>query len=171
MRFGLYYQLGAIFGLIHTSSIPVIAGINTSPYAVGILDWSMNIASLPKVLSENLGRVAFASFSKLQKRKDIISLTIKKSFDGLSFFTLLPIILIFGFGGQLIHYLLTDAWIPALPALYWFAIGAIFFNGTAILGQGILALGRVKILFLLSIPVIAIELVMAYVLLFYIGFV
>jgi O-antigen/teichoic acid export membrane protein len=138
---------------------------------VGLLDWSMNIASLPRVLSDNIGRVAFASFSQLQNRKDIISLTIKKTFNGLSFFTLFPIILIFGFGNQIIHYVLTDKWLPALPALYWFSLGAIFFNGTAILGQGLLALGKVKKMFILSVPLIIFELLLAYILLSLIGFV
>lgn len=171
INLGKYLQIGSIFSFVHTSIIPVIAGIKTSTYNVGLLDWGSNVSSIPKAFADNLGRVSFSSYSKIQDEKKMIAKSIEKSFGVLSIITIFIILIVFGFGSQLIHYLLTDKWLPALPALYWFIAASFFINGVGPLGQAILAVGETKKMFIASTILIPIEWILSYILLSIYGFV
>ncbi len=170
-KIGVYFQTGSIFSFIHQSTIPVIAGIKTSTRDVGLLDWSANVASIPRSLSENVGRVSFSSFSRIQEDKFLIAKTIEKSFNYLTVISFFFILVTLGFGHDIVKYILTDKWLPAVPALYWYIGGTFFLNGTASLGHGILAMGKSKALFLLSLFIIPGEWLLSYLLLLKYGYV
>lgn len=169
--YGIYIQLGSILGFVHRATIPAIAGVNSSPSSVGLLDWSSNVASIPRALSDNFGRVAFASFSKIQDNKDLIAKSIEKSFCLLSIVSIFFIIVTFGFGKELIQYFLTDKWFPALPVLYIFVGATYFLNATTVIGHAILALGKTKIMFISSVILISFEWILSYLLLLKLGFI
>ncbi|GEM_PF-2932024 len=170
-KIGVYFQGGSIFGFIHQSTIPVIAGRMASTRDVGLLDWSANIASIPRAFSDNVGRVSFSSFSRIQEDKPLIARVIEKSFNYLTVVSFFFILVTLGFGNDLVRYVLTDKWLPAVPALYWYIGGTFFLNGTASLGHGILALGKSKALLLLSLFIIPGEWLLSYLLLLRYGYV
>lgn len=170
-KIGVYFQGGSIFGFIHQSTIPVIAGRMASTRDVGLLDWSANIASIPRALSDNVGRVSFSSFSRIQEDKSLITRAIEKSFNYLTVISFFFILITLGFGHDIVKYVLTDKWLPAVPALYWYVGGTFFLNGTASLGHGILAIGKSKELFLLSLFIIPGEWLLSYLLLLKYGYV
>lgn len=153
INIGKYFQLGFFLTIIHNSIIPVIAGPRIPLSQVGFLDWSYNTASFPRVFIDNLGRVSFSSFSRIQDKKEIISSSIEKAFDILTVVTAFFIVAVFVFGSDLIHYFLNDKWIFALPALNWFVASIFFMNGTGLLGHALLALGRTKEI-LISVSII-----------------
>lgn len=171
LHVGMYFQMGSIMGFVHRSTIPVIAGMRATPQVVGYLDWGANVASIPRALSENVGRVSFSSFSRIQENKLLIARAIERSFDFLSFISLFLLLVAIGFGNEVVYYLLSESWVPAVPALIWFVGGTIFLNGTSSVGHGILALGKSKPLFLISLFVIPAEWILAYLLLSAYGFV
>lgn len=171
IKFGIYLQFGAILGFVHRSTIPVIAGVNTTAFEVGLLDWSQNVASIPRSFIENYGRVAFSSFSKIQAHRQALILFIEQSLSVLGLITVFIIIYMIGSGSKLVEFIFTEKWIPALPSLYWF-IGSIFFiSGTSVLGQAIIALGKTKEILIMSLVVILTEWILAYTLLLKFGFV
>lgn len=170
-KFGLYLQMGVILGFVHRATIPVIAGVKTNFFDVGLLDWSQNVASLPRSFIENYGRVAFPSFSRIQTDKQILASFIEKSLCVLGLIAIFMVLYTIGFGAKFIELIFTEKWMPALPSLYWF-VGSIFFiSGTSVLGQAIIALGKTKEILIMSSFVILAEWVLAYMLLLKIGFV
>lgn len=170
IRYGMFLQVGSIFRFIQRSTIPVISGLNSSAFIVGLLDWSASVASLPQAVSENFGRVSFSGFSRIQEERKIIASFIEHSFKLLSLITLPFIIYILGFGSELIHLIATDRWLPALPALSWFIASTFFLNGTSAVGHAILAVGDTKSVFKASIVIIITEWVLAYILFLKVGF-
>src|SRR5581483_2226152 len=60
LSFGLYLQMGGLLTFLHDSVNPLIAGILNGSSAVGLLDWASSLALIPKNLTDNYGRVAFA---------------------------------------------------------------------------------------------------------------
>jgi len=170
LKMGVFYQMGLITGFIYNSTIPIVAGILSTPYFVGLLDWSSNVSSIPRTLSENVGRVSFASFSRMQDSKDSIAQYISKSFIILSFFSLFFVVITISFGKELVSFLLTDKWLPALPALYWFIGSTFFLNGTALMGNVILALGKTKLMFYISIFFIFLQYILSVLFFRHIGF-
>lgn len=170
IRVGSYYQMSFITGFIHQATIPIVAGVLSTPYYVGLLDWSSNAASIPRTFAENVGRVSFASFSKMQDEKETVSRYINKSFIVISFISLYFVIATIAFGKELISFLLTDRWLPALPALYWFVSCTFFLNGTGLLGNLVLALGKTKLLLYTSLAFIVLEYTLCLILFNAIGF-
>lgn len=167
---GVFYQMSFVTGFVHRATIPLVAGIFSSNYNVGLLDWSSNVASIPRTLTENVGRVSFASFSRIQNDKKIIEETIIKVIKILGLFSIFFILVTLSFGHEIVIYFLTEKWLPALPALYYF-IGATFFlNGTAIMGNIILAMGKTKLMFFSSIGFIVLEYVLSLLFLNSMGF-
>lgn len=167
---GKYFQLGFFLTIIHNSVIPVIAGPRIPLSQVGFLDWSYNTASFPRVFIDNLGRVSFSSFSRIQDKKEIISSSIEKAFDMLTIVTAFFIVAVFVFGNDLIHYFLNDKWIFALSALNWYVASIFFMNGTGLLGHALMAVGKTKEI-LVSVSIItAFEFFGSYFLLKYFGF-
>lgn len=161
LKVGIYYQMSFVSGFIHRATIPLVAGMMSTPYNVGLLDWSSNIASIPRTLSENVGRVSFASFSKIQTKKKLMGIYINKIFLILCLISLYFVAATFSFGKEIVSILLTEKWLPALPALYWFVASTFFLNGTALLGNVILALGKTRIMFLSSLIFISLEYVLS----------
>lgn len=144
LKFGLYYQIGSVLFLLHNSMIPLIGGLRFSSNIIGLLDWSRSIALLPNTISENFGRVAMSGMSRIQERVDLISLSINKSVSLLNIIVFLFLVIVGGFGREIILYVFTEKWLPALPALYWFTAGTLFLGGNIAVGHGLLAIGRAK---------------------------
>jgi len=170
INIGKYFQLGFFLTIIHNSIIPVIAGPRIPLFQVGFLDWSYNTASFPRVFIDNLGRVSFSSFSRIQENKQAISSSIEKAFDILTIITMFFIVALLVYGTDLIHYFLNDRWIPALPALYWYVASIFFMNGTGLLGHALMALGKTKEILVSVLIITAFEFFGSYFLLRYFGF-
>ena len=162
IKYGSYLQLGTVISFIHKSIIPVIAGNRTSPYEVGLLDWSMNIASIPRSITDNYGRVSFAAFSRIQSNRRLLSMAIEKSFGIISVICIFFSLITLGFGRELIQYILTNKWLPALPALNWFIGSIIFIGGTASFGQALIAIGKTKEILIVSTIVVIAEWFLSY---------
>lgn len=167
---GKYFQLGFFLTIIHNSIIPVVAGPRIALAQVGFLDWSYNTASFPRVFIDNLGRVSFSSFSRIQDKKEIIAVSIEKAFDILTVITVFFIVAVLVVGGDLIHYFLNDKWIPALPALKWYVLSIFFMNGTGLLGHALLALGKTKAILISVTLITALEFFGSFFLLKTLGF-
>ncbi len=145
INFGFYSQLGSLLFLLHTSVIPLVGGMRFSPYSLGLLDWSWGIALLPNALSDNFGRVALSGMSRIQERRELVVKAINKSVVFLNIISFIFPVIVLSFGYEIIFFIFSDKWLPALPALTVFSIGTIFMGGNIAVGHGLLAVGRVKV--------------------------
>ncbi len=167
---GKFFQLGFFLTIFRSAVIPVIGGTRLPFSDTGLLDWSFNISSLPRVFIDNLGRVSFSSFSRLQDNKPNIKTSLEQAFKLISVTATLIIPITIIFGRDFIHFFLNDKWLPALPALYWY-VGSIFFlNGVGLLGQALLAIGKIKQLLFFGTTITIIEIIISYLLLLKYGF-
>lgn len=144
LKFGAYIQGNAVVNFIHSSLIPVVIGIKSGPYAVGILDWAQNIAAIPNTITDNYGRVAFSGFSRIQDNIELLRSAIGKSMSLLSAITLFFTVMTLGFGRQLVEIVFTSKWEAGIPVLYWFSANTFFVAVMAALGAGILVNGHSK---------------------------
>src|SRR5207302_8752430 len=99
----------------------------------------------------NFGRVAFSGLSRIQHDKKLLLHLIEKSASVITIISLLFPVLIFGFGQEGTAILYTNKWLPGITALYWFAASTIFGGVIVALGQGILALGKSKNIFFITL--------------------
>lgn len=170
LHFGKYLQAGAISNYLIESGSPVLAGKLTGIQSVGFLNFSANIATLPNVLIENFGRVAFAGFSRLQNNLPLITSTVEKSIVLLNIIVFLFIVLVFGFSKEAISYVFTNNWNPAIPALYWLTAGAFFYGANVTTGHALLAIGKSKIIFYISFFPIIVQWISPLILISHFGF-
>lgn len=170
VRFGLYLQVGTVMSYLHNSTIPFIGGIKSSPFAVGLLDVGSKMSMLPNILADNYGRIAFAGFSKIQDNINLLSKSIEKSILILNMINFLFIALMFGFAREIIYYMLTPKWLPALPAVYWFVASTFFYGATVSVTHALLAMGKSKQVFYISVVTIIIEWVLSLTLFSHVGF-
>jgi len=170
LSFGLYLQMGGLLTFLHDSVNPLIAGILNGSSAVGLLDWASSLALIPKNLTDNYGRVAFAGFSRIQDDDVLIKETIETSISLLSLIIFLFGAIMVGFGNEIIHYLYPPVWYAGIPALFWYVLGTFFFSFISPLGQLALAKGASKLIFYASILFLLVEWFSAIILSKMIGF-
>lgn len=171
LNIGKYFQLGFFLTIFRSSVIPVIGGTRLPLHDIGLLDWSFNMSSVPRVFIDNLGRVSFSSFSRMQESKKNIAESLEQAFSIISITATFVIPITIIFGHDLIIFFLNDKWLPALPALYWY-VGSIFFlNGVGLFGHALLAIGKIKQMLFFGTTVTLIELLVSFILLINFGFV
>jgi len=147
LRFGFYIQGNSLASFLGSSIAPVIGGRMFGPYGVGLLDFAFNIGSLPTTIGINFGRVAFAGYSRIQKQNKLLSSSISHSISMLSIMLYIFPVIIFSFAGQIIPFVFSAKWTPAVPALYWYTAITFFLPVISPLGQVILAIGKSKVIF------------------------
>jgi teichuronic acid exporter len=147
IKYGIYIQGNSLVMFAISSIIPVIGGRLSGPYAVGLLDFANSLASLPNIIAMNFSRVAFTSYSRIQEEKELLFKSIHKSVSMLAIVLYFFPVIIFSFGGELVQIVYTDKWMPAVPALYWFSASVLFYPIITALGQVILAIGKSKEIF------------------------
>lgn len=169
--YGIFMQAFGLQVFLHEAINPVIVGRLRGPYFVGLNEWSYNMVSVAKVVTDNYGRVAFASFSRLQEQKKELTSLVINSTNHLSIFVFYFIIILFVLGRDLVSFVFSEKWLPALPALYIFGIVIVINTLITPLSTMILALGKVKRMFMLSLLIIIVEWPLSYVLVTRMGFI
>lgn len=167
---GKYFQIGFFIGVVHNSIIPVIGGRNLQLSAVGYLDWSNNMASFPRIFIDNISRVAFASYSRMQDKKEIIASSMEKTFEILSIPTTFFISLTILYGQEGIIYFLNNKWLPAYPTLSLYVLSVFFMNGTGLFGHALFAIGKVRELVLSAAILTFFEILLALIFLYIFGY-
>lgn len=145
-RFGLSVQGNTILGVLHQSAIPFFGGIMVGARQVGLLDWGFNISSIPRALTDNVGRIAFSSFSRLQDYPLLLSKAIEETLRlGIfpMFYLLLGSVLV---GKDAIAVLIGANWTEASGALSFLLLSEIALLVVSILAQAVISRGYTKYL-------------------------
>lgn len=157
INFGLFIEAQGIITLIINSLNPLIIGLYLNTYYVGIVDFAGNVGSAPSVIADNLSRVSFSTYSRIQKQKKSLvkSASISITFMSSLYFFILFIIFTNGF--QLINIIFTSKWQASLISIYFFSVAMLFYALKSPLIQIILALGKAKIYFWINFFVFLIQ--------------
>ncbi|MDO8270023.1 MAG: oligosaccharide flippase family protein, partial [Candidatus Levybacteria bacterium] len=171
LTYGFSIQIGGAILLLHNSLIPLLGGRLFGVIPVGYLYWSKNISSLPNTVLDNYGRAAFAGIARIQDRTELVSKAINKSIQFLNIAIFFFALLLVSFTSDFIHFIATDKWLPAQNVLQWFLLGSLFSGVITALGQGLVAIGKAKELTTLSAILVLFEFILAFILIYYFGFV
>jgi O-antigen/teichoic acid export membrane protein len=145
LRFGLPFQLTSVAQQAGSWVTPVLVGSMLGPAAVGLLTWASSNARKPLMLVENVMRVAFPHFSRLQDDRAEVERVLSRYLRSLLLGAGLWFSLIVVSAPGLVPLVYGHRWASAVPALTVFA-GALLFDTVAwLLGTTLFGLGEVAI--------------------------
>ncbi len=151
LRFGIPFQFASLAQQAGSWLTPVFVGALIGPQAVGLLTWASSNARKPLMVVENVMRVAFPHFSRLQDDPAEVRRVLARYLRLLLLASSGWFALIVVAAPGLVPTVYGDKWRPAVPALVVFA-GALSFDtiawvlGIALAGQGSVgALARVNL--------------------------
>ncbi len=128
LKFGLPYQANSLLALLKDNLTPTVIAFFYGPAAVGFVNLAQSIAAKPMEVTNVVNRVVFPTFAKIQDDKVRVGIWLEK---GVRLMAYLYLPLVFGLlvSAQpvlrLVYAAKSDKWLPALPALYPFLLGAI----------------------------------------------
>ncbi len=119
--------------------------------AVGYLDWAGKLARTAASPSTLANRVAFPAYARIQHDPAALRRALPLALRWSALLSLPLLAILWGLGSQLTHYLYTDQWLPALPALYLLALHAAIGVLPDLLMPSLLAAGRMRTALTLSV--------------------
>ncbi len=154
LKFGVPYQANSLLALLKDNLTPTIIAFFYGPAAVGFINIAQSIAAKPMEVTNIVNRVVFPTFAKIQDDKKRVGIWLEKGVR-LMAYVYLP--LVFGLLVsarpvlRLVYAAKSDKWLPALPALYPFLIGAIPVVFTTTATNVLFSLGKSKIVLRLMV--------------------
>jgi O-antigen/teichoic acid export membrane protein len=153
LRFGLPYQANTLVAVLKDDLMTIFLGRIIGPLGLGYLGWAKKWAEQPlRFLMDNVTKVAFPAFSRLQDEKALLRKAVEKALFFLSFSTF-PILIGFAvIASDLVkiipRYL---KWQPALLALYLYSFNSLWATVSTSMTNLLNAIGLIKKTFKLMI--------------------
>ncbi|MDD3679562.1 MAG: oligosaccharide flippase family protein, partial [Candidatus Shapirobacteria bacterium] len=154
LRFGVPYQANSLLALLKDNLTPTVIAFFYGPAAVGFVNLAQSVAAKPMEVTNIVNRVVFPTFAKIQDDKNRVGAWLEKGVR-LMAYAYLP--LVFGLLVsarpvlRLVYASKSDKWLPALPALYPFLIGAVPVVFTTTATNVLFSLGKSKIVLRLMV--------------------
>jgi len=147
LKFGLPYQANSLLALLKDNLTPTVIAFFYGPAAVGFVNLAQNIAAKPMEVTNVVNRVVFPTFAKIQDDRARVGAWLEKGVR-LMAYVYLPLVfgLLVSAGPilRLVYAAKSDKWLPALPALYPFLLGAIPVVFTTTATNVLFSLGKSK---------------------------
>lgn len=147
LSFGLPFQLNSFLALVKDDLLIVYLGKVLPLHEVGFIGFAQKFAFTPlRLVMDNVIRITFPSFSRLQESKDILSKAVEKSIFAACFF-IFPSLL----GGVVLAPYFIEIipkytkWEPAILSLTFFAVNAAFSSVSTPVTNALNAIGKIKI--------------------------
>jgi len=147
LSFGIPFQTNSILALIKDDLLIVYLGKVLPLSEVGYIGFANKWALVPlRLVMDNIIRITFPSFSRLQNQKDLLAKAVEKSIFASTFFifpALTGLIILFPYLLNIIPRY--TKWEPAFISLGFFAVNAVFSSVSTPLTNTLNAIGRIKI--------------------------
>ena len=144
LRFGIPYQMQALVGNLGSALTPTLVAGVCGPQAVGYLGWASANGNKPLMLVDNIVRISFPHFARLQDAPHEVERILSRYLNALLAASGLWFVLLLAAGKSLVTWIYTDKWQPALPALLLYS-GAVSFHILVwMMGTVLNGVGRVK---------------------------
>ena len=140
-----------IIHLVKDQMAPALGAPLFGNTAVGYLDWAGKLARTAAAPSTLANRVAFPAYARLQQDPAAMRQALPLALRWSALLSLPLLAVLWGLGPELTHYLYTDQWLPALPALYLLALHAALGVLPDLLMPALLATGRLRAALAVSI--------------------
>jgi|SRR3990167_1791560 len=170
-RFGFNYQTNVFLGLLYGPLIILYLGKAIGSENLGYFQFAASIYVFPLAFSEIINRVSFPVGSRLQSDRILLKNLLEKTISLISI-TTLPLVAI-GLVAikPFLHYIFTDRWLPALPAIYLGLLQMSVMSYTGVFSQILMAKGRSEIIRNIAVIWVFLTWVIAPVLIFHFNFV
>lgn len=151
LRVGLPLQSSRAIAQAQYWVTPTVVAATLGPSAAGMLQWAAGNGRKPLDLLEQLARVALPHFSRLHHDEAEVAEAVSRYASGFTLLSGFWLVVVVVAGGDLVRFIYTDRWLPAVPALVLFAaVGTIvairLVATTALVGLGHAGvIGRVTI--------------------------
>jgi len=153
LKFGIPYQANTFMAVVKDDLMTIFLGKVIGSTGLGYLGWAKKWAEQPlRFFMDNVSKVAFPTFSRLQDDKQRLKISVEKSLFFLSFLTF-PILTGFSLlASDLVkvipRYL---KWQPALLALYLYSFNSAWATVSTSMTNLLNAIGKIKTTFKLMI--------------------
>lgn len=153
LKFGLPYQANTFVAVAKDDLMTIILGKIIGANGLGYLGWAKKWAEQPlRFLMDNVSKVAFPAFSRLQDDKERLIKAVEKSVFFLTFLTF-PVLVGFSvLASDLVKIIPRYAkWEPALLALYFYCFNSAWAVVSTSMTNLLNAVGMIKITFKLML--------------------
>jgi O-antigen/teichoic acid export membrane protein len=153
LSFGIPFQTNSVLALIKDDLLIVYLGKVLPLSEVGFIGFAQKWALMPlRIVMDNVIRITFPSFSRLQDQRVILGRAVEKAIFASSFFifpAIVGLIILFPYLlGIIPKY---SKWEPAMLSLTFFALNALFSSISTPLTNMLNAIGKIKITLYLMI--------------------
>ena len=145
LRYGLPFQLQEITNHSSDWVIPVLAAARIGPQAVGLLTWASSNGKKPLILVDNVMRVAFPHFSRIQDDRAEVERTLTRYLTYLLIPSGVWLAELLTAGPSLVVWIYSDKWIAGIPALMLYGAALCFEVINAAVAVTLNSLGLVRI--------------------------
>ncbi len=153
LRFGLPFQANTFLAVIKDDGMTVVLGKLVGAEGLGYLGWASRWAGLPlRIFMDNVTKVAFPAFSRLQHDKERLAKAIEMSLKYLTLSTFPILIGMAMLANPLVHIIPRYLkWLPALIPLYFYVYNSAWACVSTSLTNTLNALGKIKTTFKLMV--------------------
>ncbi|MBI2327816.1 oligosaccharide flippase family protein [Candidatus Curtissbacteria bacterium] len=145
-KFGAPFQLNMIMGLFYGPLILLYLGKIVGSVNLGFYQFAASIAVFPLATAEIVNRIVFPLGSRIQQDKIFFRKIIERSVTIVSILSLPVILAMLSAAREIVHFIYTDRWLAALPAIYigLLQIGIMAYSG--VFAQLLLARGQAGVI-------------------------
>jgi O-antigen/teichoic acid export membrane protein len=142
LRRSVPLQASWTVGQLPTWITPTLVAVWLGPEAVGLLTFAFMLGRKPLELIENLIRVALAQFARLQHDAAEVERVLLRYATASVLVTGLWLAIVAIAGHDLVGFLYSDRWLPAVPALGLYAVSAVIGSLRGLASAALIATGR-----------------------------
>ena len=145
--FGIPFQLNSILALFKDDLLTIFLGKILTFAQVGYIGWAQKWAYVPlRFFMDNVNKVTFPAYSRLQEKKENLGKAIEKSLFFVTYFVYPSIFGLVAVAPKIVELVPNyHKWNPALPLLYLFAVNVIFSAISTTFTNALFAIGKPKI--------------------------
>jgi len=153
LKFGLPYQINTFLAVLKDDGMTILLGGIVGATGMGYIGWASRWANMPlRIFMDNITKVAFPAFSRLQSHKEKLTRAVEMNLKYLGIFVF-PLLVGMAFlANPLVHIIPKyTKWLPALIPFYFYLYNAAWACVSTSLTNALNAVGKIKVTFKLMI--------------------
>jgi lipopolysaccharide exporter len=143
LRFGLPFQMKQIISNTRGWITPTLVAALIGPEAVGFLTWAGGLGRKPMLAVQNVTRVSFTHFSRIQSDSKEVMRILTRYYSFLLPLCLFWFVLILTAGSSIVEVVYTAKWLPAMPVLILYSLSVNVDMFTRLVTRTLQGLGHV----------------------------
>lgn len=121
-RFGIAFQLNAIAPTLLAGWMPWVVSRTLGVATLGLVNWAINLSSVPMMLSAVLNRVAYPSLSRIQSDSEAMGESLLTAIRRLNVLLWIAVPLLVLLAPLVLPMIFPAKWDRAIPFFQWFSI-------------------------------------------------